>query len=91
MSKTIDAAKALKEEINNSTEYQEFIRNKKLYENNDDIKKLIKEIVRCKNENRLDDYEKNKKIYYDNPLVANYLSSKEALKNLLMTISKIIN
>lgn len=90
MDKTLELAKELKKELIKTSEYQNFICYKDLYERNLDVQQLRKIIVRCHNENRKEDYDKALAAYQKNPIVVNYESSKQELEQLLMMIKNII-
>lgn len=91
MNDVIDNAQALKKELNKNKLVQEYMQIKHIFEKNDELKQLQKEIVRAKNENRLDDYKTLKKKYETNPLVENYLSLKEEVASLLKEICDIVD
>lgn len=91
MNNIIENARALKSELENTPLIQEYKKIKVLYESSEEIKELKKQIVRAKNENRLDDQQNLKNIYDKHPLVMNYLSLKEEVSSLLKEICDIIN
>ena len=90
--KTIEeCAENIKDYLLNLPEIKEYIALKEAYENDPKLNELKKLIVRAKNENRMDDYLKLKKEFDDNPLVNNYLNSKEEVAGILKEISDILN
>ena len=91
MDEVIKATNELKEYLLSLNEVQEYLRLKKAYEEDPSLKELKKLIVRAKNENRMDDYKILKAKFDEHPLVNNYLSSKEEVKNILKEVSEILN
>ena len=91
MDKIEKATLELKEYLLTLPEVKEYLSLKKAYEEDANIKELKKQIVRAKNENRMDDYKSLKKEFDNNPLVNNYLSAKEEVNQILSEISKILN
>lgn len=90
MSDVLDISKELKAELDNLPLFKEYKRVEALYLSNSDINNLKKEIVRAKNENRLDDHKKLLEKYNSNPLVENYFSLKEEVIEYLKEVSKAI-
>jgi len=86
-----DLCKHLKCELDNLPLFIEFKRVETLYLNNEELKSLKKEIVRAKNENRIEDHKRLLKQFNDNPLVQNYLSLKDDVAAYLKEVSMIIN
>lgn len=91
MSKIIDDAKTLKKELDNTPLIQEYMQIRDIFQKNEEILQLKKEIVRAKNENRIEDHKRLKKEYDNHPLVMNYLSLQEEVRALLKQICDIIN
>ena len=85
------AAKELKDYLLTLPEVKEYLSLKKAYEEDSSINELKKQIVRAKNENRMDDYSTYKKEFDEHPLVNNYLASKEEVNEILKEIAKILN
>lgn len=90
MNDPIAIAKSLRKEIEKTPEYQEYSRYQKLIENDAQLAELRKNIVRAKNENRIEDYNQLSNQYNNHVLVVNYLRSKEELSSLLKTMQNII-
>lgn len=90
MNEILELSKELKEELDNLPLFKEYKRVEALYLSNNDIIELKKQIVRAKNENRLDDHEKLLKEYNSHPLVENYFSLKEEVMEYLKEVSKVI-
>ena len=88
MSEILDISRELKEELDKLPLFIEFKRVKALYDSNPELRELKKNIVRAKNENRMDDYNKFKSEFDINPLVSNYLTLKEEVENYLREVSK---
>ncbi|MCQ2815030.1 MAG: YlbF family regulator [Bacilli bacterium] len=91
MNKTIETlAREINEELLNTEEIKNYLKYKQLVETDDNLKNLKKLIVRYKNENRLEDYEKALKEYNENPIVINYNLYNEEAYSLLLEIKDII-
>ena len=78
MDRIIDLSQELKNELDKLPLFQEY-------------KTLKKEIVRAKNENRIDDHKALLKEYDNHPLVVNFNIIEEEVKNYLKQISEILN
>lgn len=90
MDKVLEKAKELRVAIEETSEYQEFIKNKELLENNEDVIALKHNIANLKAQGKLVEARNLETIYNNHPLVNNYEVSKEALYELLKTIESII-
>lgn len=87
----LEKCKQLKEEILQEEVCKEYLKNKKLFTESEEINNLKKEIVRSKNENRMDDHKKLLNEYNSHPLVNNYLTSKENFRLLLLEIKNMLD
>ena len=90
MDKVLEKAKELRLAIEETAEYQEYIKNKELLENNEDVRELKHNIANLKAQGKLEEAKNLEKLYNAHPLVNNFEISKEALYNLLKTIQNII-
>ena len=90
MDKVIEKAKELRSAIEQTPEYIEYMKNKVLLENNQDLIELKHNIANLKAQGKLKEAKNLEDIYNAHPLVNNYEASKEALYQLLNTIQTII-
>ena len=90
MDKILEKAKELRAAIEETSEYQEYIKNKELLENNDDVRELKHNIANLRAQGKLKEADRLETFYNNHPLVNNYEVSKEALYQLLKTIESII-
>lgn len=91
MNETLELAKELKEEIHKDPLIVEYLRVKKLYESNNEIIELKKDIALAKAHHK-DELHKDLLAKYNaHPLVVNYNYLKEEVSNYLIEISKIVN
>lgn len=78
----------LKTSIEHTGEYKEFMRLKKLYDSNEEIKSY--KILLAKYEKDSPQYNEVLKEYNSYPLVVNYIKASEDLKALLLEIKAIL-
>ena len=90
MDKILEKAKELRAAIEETSEYQEYIKNKELLENNEDVRELKHNIANLRAQGKLKEADRLETFYNNHPLVNNYEVSKEALYQLLKTIESII-
>lgn len=90
MDEVIEKAKKLKVEIDNLPEMKEYLRLKKLLENDAELANMRSEIARLENEGKKKEKENLLNIYNSHPLVNNYLLAKEEITTILLSISQII-
>ena len=90
MDKVLEKAKELRLAIEETPEFQEYIKNKELLENNKDVIELKHNIANLKAKGKLEEAKNLEKLYNEHPLVNNFVMSKEALYELLKTIQNII-
>ena len=90
MDKVIEKAKELRSLIEQTPEYQEFMKNKELLEKSEDVIALKHNIANLKAQGKIKEAKNLEALYNNHPLVNNYEVSKEALYDLLKTIQSII-
>ena len=90
MDKVLEKAKELRLAIEETAEYQEYIKNKQLLENNKDVIELKHNIANLKAQGKLEEAKNLEKLYNSHPLVNNFEVSKDALYELLKIIQNII-
>ena len=90
MDKILEKAKELREAIEETPEYQEYMKNKELLENDKELLELKHNIANLKAKKKYTEALNLEALYNNHPLVNNYEVSKEALYNLLKTIETII-
>ena len=90
MDKVLEKAKELRAEIENTPEFQEYIKNKQLLENNKDVYELKQSIANLKAQGKLTEAKNLEDLYNQHPLVNNFEASKDALYQLLTTVETII-
>ena len=91
MSEILDVSRELKAELDKLPLFIEYKRVKALFETNSELNELRKEIVRAKNENRLEDHKNLLEKYNSNPLVQNYDCLSEEVRDYLLELSRVIN
>ena len=90
MDKVLEKARELRIAIEETSEYKEYIKNKKLLENSEDVIALKHNIANLKAQGKIQEAKNLEELYIAHPLVNNYEVSKEALYDLLKTIQNII-
>ena len=90
MDKVLEKAKELRVAIEQTPEYQEYIKTKKLLENNGDVIELKQNIANLRAKGKLEEAINLQKLYDAHPLVNNFEASKDELYQLLKTIESII-
>ena len=90
MDKVLEKAQELRKAIEQTPEYQEYIKNKELLENNEDVIALKHNMANLKAQGKLTEAKNLETLYNNHPLINNYEVSKEALYELLKTIESII-
>ena len=90
MDKVLEKAKELRLAIEQTPEYQEYMKNKQLLENSEDVKELKQNIANLRAKGKLEEASNLQKLYDNHPLVNNYEASKDDLYQLLKTIESII-
>lgn len=90
MDELINKVKGLRSDIDNLPEVKEYYRLAKLYESDEELRRLRKEIARLASLKKFEERDALLKIYNEHPLVSNYTSAKEEIAILLNTIKDII-
>lgn len=90
MDKIIEEAKSLREDIDSLPEIKEYYRLKELYENDQTLKQMRRDIARLKNEGKEEERNNLLQIYNSHPLVNNYEMAKEEAERILLVIKNII-
>lgn len=90
MDKIIEEAKSLRDDIDSLPEIKEYYRLKELYENNQNLKEMRRDIARLKNEGKEEERNNLLQIYNSHPLVNNYEMAKEEAERILLVIKNII-
>ena len=90
MDKVLEKAKELKAAINDTPEMKEYLINKELLENSNDIIELKHNIANLRAKGKLAEASNLQALYDKHPIVVNYEASKEALMELLKTVQSII-
>ena len=90
MDKIIEEAKSLREGIDSLPEIKEYYRLKELYENDQDLKEMRRDIARLKSEGKEEERNNLLQIYNSHPLVNNYEMVKEEAERILLVIKNII-
>ncbi len=89
MDKILEVAQQIKQEIDSYPEIQEFLKNKELFENSNELKALRKEIAIAK-ENKSDNYDDLVVKYNSHPLVVNFEESKKEAYSILNIVKEAI-
>ena len=88
MDKIIEKANELKSSLNETKEFKEYLRVKKLYEENDEIASLRIQLVKYKNNK--EQYDKILKEYNSHPLVVNYNEALKEVESILRVVKDIL-
>ena len=91
MDKIVQDAKKLREEIDNLPSVQEYYRLKSLYEADEELANMRREIARLKNEGKEEERKNLLEVYNNHPLVNNYELAKQEVESLLLVIKNIID
>ena len=90
MDKIIEEAKSLRDDIDSLPEIKGYYRLKELYENDQTLKQMRRDIARLKNEGKEEERNNLLQIYNSHPLVNNYEMAKEEAERILLVIKNII-
>ena len=90
MDKVLEKAKELLLAIEETSEFQEYIKNKEMLEKSEDVIELKHNIANLRAKGKYTEASNLEKLYNAHPIVNNYEASKEALYQLLKTIETII-
>ena len=91
MDKILEKAQELKTELDQVPLIIEYKRVRDAYENDEELNELKKQILRAKNENRMDDYKVLLDKFHNHPLYLNFNRIEEETKEYLREISNILN
>lgn len=91
MDKIIELTTNLKKELDQLPLFIDYKKAKSSYDDNEEIKELKKQIVRAKNENRLDDQKALLNELHSHPLYVNYMELESEVRDYLQEVSKILN
>ena len=90
MDEVIEVTKKLKKSLLELPEIKEYLKLKDLYEKDESLKQMRRDIARLKNEGKEEERNNLLNIYNNHPLVNNYNLAKEEVKEILQTIRDII-
>lgn len=91
MDKILKKAQELKNELDNLPLFIEYKRVKNLYDNNVEINELKKQIVRARNEGRMNEHKLLLDRLHNDPLYLNYTKLEEEVIEYYKEISNILN
>lgn len=91
MNKVIETAKELREELLKDERFKEYLRLKKLFEENEQLVQMRQELLLLQKEGKKEEYSLLKSQYDNNPLVKNYYFSKEEVSDLIKDIVEILD
>lgn len=90
MDKVLAKAQELRKAIEETSEYQEYVKNKEALNNNQEVVELKHNIANLKAKGKFEEASHLEELYNNHPLVNNFLISQEAFYALLKTIENII-
>ena len=90
MDKVIEKAKELKALIDQTPEMKEYLKNKQILENSQDVLELKHNIANLRAKGKYQEADNLQALYDEHPIVVNYEASKRALYELLKTIESLI-
>ena len=90
MDKVIEKAKELKALIDQTPEMKEYLKNKQILENSQDVLELKHNIANLRAKGKYQEADNLQALYDEHPIVVNYEVSKRALYELLKTIESLI-
>ena len=90
MDKVIEETLKLKEKLYNLPEVKEYFALKAIYEKDEELARMRKEIARLKSLGKEEERNNLLKIYNSHPLVNNFQMAKEEVKQILQSIKNII-
>lgn len=90
MDKIIQKAKEIRNLIEEIPEVQEYLKLKKIIENDEELKDIRKKIVELKSKDLLEEAKNLQEIHDTHPLVHNFYLLKEELRNILQMVKDII-
>lgn len=90
MDKVLEKAKELRAAIDDTPEMKEYLKNKKAFENSEDVIELKHNIANLRAKGKVTEANNLQALYDKHPIVVNYQASEEALYDLLKTIESMI-
>lgn len=90
MDKVLEKAKELRLAIEETSEFQEYIKNKEMLEKSEDVIELKHNIANLRAKKKYTEASNLEKLYNAHPIVNNFEASKEALAQLLKTIKSLL-
>ena len=81
----------LKNVLDNSDIIKEYLSLKEVYENDDELREMRREIARLKSENKNEEHEALLEIYNSHPIVVNYEQAREEVISLLEEIKEVLS
>ena len=90
MDKVLEKAKELRLAIEETSEFQEYMKNKEMLEKSEDVIELKHNIANLRAKGKYTEAANLEKLYNAHPVVNNYEVSKAALYELLKTIESIV-
>lgn len=87
----LNKASLLREEIEKEEIVKEYLRVKKIFEDNEELKKIREEIAKLYAQNKIKEHKALKEQYENIPLVQNYYSLKEEVISLFNQIKEILD
>ena len=90
MDKVLESAYQLSEELKKEPVIIEFLRVKEIYESDEELAEMRKEIAYLSTLEDISEYDKKKQMYDNHPLVSNYNYLKNEVVDLLTQIKEII-
>ena len=91
MNNPVDSAKALKKEIEELPEVKEYLSLKDLLENDKELQELRTNIARLESEGKFEEKKNLLEVYSSHPLIVNFNTLKDEVKNILSEINDILN
>ena len=90
MSEVIEQTKRVGEKLISTETYKEYNHLKTLYENDEELKRMRKEIARLEAEGKKEEANNLRNLYNAHPLVNNYYAAKDEFEQLLKAITNLI-
>ncbi len=91
MDKILETTKELSRVIRELPEVQEYLELKNLYENEQNLAEMRREIARLESEGKIEEKKNLMDIYDSHPLVCNFNEAKQEVRNILETIKEILS
>ena len=91
MNKILESASLLREELLKDERIKEYLDLKKIFEENDELVRICKQLINLQKDNKIEEYTSLKTKYDSNPLVKNYYASKEEVNDLIRDIIEVLD